>query len=1050
MTDIFASLVSPQRRLLEAGREHHVIACDRRPRDGDDAHRVVAVRWASDPRLGFPADGYRVRRIVAPGARETRQDLAVRPLPRSATWAEFVEDAEARRPVRGAYFPELTEASLGFLLPIVRLADARTPQAELLGLVPSAEAFFGPIHEHDAELAWNLWKLDLAPSLADLLAAADSAERLTVFYRRAATEMLLVLAVRFEYAALLGLGLDDGAAPDGPVAYNVEATWGGTLGRATSRTVPGGTYCAPSPPATLRIERVPGTVAHAAFSAWPNWASPPEFAPKDKDGRPLPVGALVPRVPSLWSGLTWSAPPDEDEIIGYGPVLYEILRFHDAAVSPGVVTTPPLPAGAAFTSLCKDALRPMKPPHYLDGPGMAWPAFDGHYHYEVRGIDLLGTVSASGTRATIRHFDDIPPASPRAHHLGEPAVKFAAAGPTRLKLAIGWEAGEDFEGPDVNEFRVLASFTPLVTTAIRVDAVVSTDLFGADLRVTNLPIAADAAAGACLSLPSGDFPIVSHGTGVNAPMRVRRVANRFPSRGEEGAVTSAGTPTPFTRIAKYARLKSVPATVTAVTIGPPLELTVTAAVPNQALPQTDVRAYVHLLRGTFDAERVTADRWRIVSPSEEMPSYDLWRRLVDSLNGSAAMMGSPVILFPPHKVDLYVTPPVGFTTGIVTLGVVAADGASYVASPVLPVADGALAGATGNESARADVIVSLHSAIPPDAPNVTPYAPNARLWASTAAVYVEAAQFELTWSSVGRAVRYEVLRALEGAIAGATPASTDAELRTLAVAQPAAFEVRSDRVFKTTYVDDLPGRAPTRALYRVRGVSAAGIAGPPSAVIGPVYIPDVRPPPPPNVLRATAAAPAEADRAIAIEWTQAGPTADLRFEIFARPDVDGTPYVLAGTLPRGTPSGAAGRFRFVHAAGQPGQRMRYRVESVREALDPIDPMATARRDIRSLPSEDRVACAISSVPLGAPSDLVAAKDGAEVVLTWANQDGYERIEIRRKAPGRRAFATIANVEGIATQYRDPTVTAGTWQYELRAIAFRRTIRSPAPAEVTIL
>jgi hypothetical protein len=83
-------------------------------------------------------------------------------------------------------------------------------------------------------------------------------------------------------------------------------------------------------------------------------------------------------------------------------------------------------------------------------------------------------------------------------------------------------------------------------------------------------------------------------------------------------------------------------------------------------------------------------------------------------------------------------------------------------------------------------------------------------------------------------------RALKGALVGATSTITDLDLCGLAATQPGGFEQRSGHIiFSTHYTDEIPGRAPTRAIFCVRAISAAGVPGFFSEVIGPVYVPDV-------------------------------------------------------------------------------------------------------------------------------------------------------------------------------------------------------------------
>jgi hypothetical protein len=109
----------------------------------------------------------------------------------------------------------------------------------------------------------------------------------------------------------------------------------------------------------------------------------------------------------------------------------------------------------------------------------------------------------------------------------------------------------------------------------------------------------------------------------------------------------------------------------------------------------------------------------------------------------------------------------------------------------------------------------------PDAPVTDMFDPAVRLCATSAASYAEASRFDLTWTPVPGAIRYEVWRALEGVLVSATSTTTDLDLHGLAPTQPGAFELRSGDIFTTHYTDEISGRAPTRAIYRVRAMPRA-------------------------------------------------------------------------------------------------------------------------------------------------------------------------------------------------------------------------------------
>jgi hypothetical protein len=270
-----------------------------------------------------------------------------------------------------------------------------------------------------------------------------------------------------------------------------------------------------------------------------------------------------------------------------------------------------------------------------------------------------------------------------------------------------------------------------------------------------------------------------------------------------------------------------------------------------------------------------------------------------------------------------------------------------------------------------------------------------------------------------------------------TRVTSDAELRALAAAA-GKFALRSDRVFGTSFVDGLPGRAPVRGLYRVRAVSAAGSVGPFSEIIGPVHVPDVRPPATPNLLRVAAVPPEEAERAIVVEWAARGVGADVRFEVwFADAEDTGGTMQLAGTVLAGSAANGDGRHRFLHGSRRPGKRHVYEVRAIREVLDPIDPTAVVRRDIAGLPSRRLSAAALVTGPLPAPESLAAEATLAGVLLSWTESDAYEAIEVRRRAPGRYGFEVIGRLPGDAASFLDTTATHGVFTYQLRAIGISR-------------
>ena len=203
---------------LIAGRDLHVIACLRRPTP-QDPRRVVGVRWASRPDIGFPL-GYGVRRRGVADVLIGRFFL-----PASTTWAAFHADAVARKPLRGPWFASIEEADLGYLLPIIRLADPRTPTGEHRDLAHKAADVFGALHTSDAALAWQFWPAGSPAAIDVLLADPTIGPAVVAFYRRKCVDYLNALALRFEYAVLFALATDDLVADDRGLFYEVEADW---------------------------------------------------------------------------------------------------------------------------------------------------------------------------------------------------------------------------------------------------------------------------------------------------------------------------------------------------------------------------------------------------------------------------------------------------------------------------------------------------------------------------------------------------------------------------------------------------------------------------------------------------------------------------------------------------------------------------------------------------------------------------------------------------------------------------------------------------------
>ncbi|MGY8684664.1 hypothetical protein Q2941_43970 [Bradyrhizobium sp. UFLA05-153] len=1044
MSAAFAHAVAPPATPLVDGRDAQIIACER-----DGSPRVIAVRWASTARYGFPRDGYTVLRaeLMPNGTHGPQVLLGVFRLPDTANWYAFATDVSARAPVAGPWFPAIAQSDLGFLLPVIRFADLRTPDTERPVLCARLAQWFGNPHETDAELAWQFWRHAPPPSLRQLLADPATVDAIHQFYWSQCVGFLHLLAQRFEYAVLIGLAVDDARAPpSSPVRYFLRID-PDRYEVVESQEVSPGRRCRPAAPAWCRAERVPGSVPHPAFAHWPTWAPPAPFASVDPDGQPLPARAFVPRSPSAYTALSWDGPPPPAALLTYDPVLYRIRRFDHGASTAAQGTAPVLPARTQFQEIVPGELlrRGDSEPHFTDLPGMSWPPLEGWYDYEVVGLDLFGVPTPPAPRTAIRHFDDFAPPAPGVRVTSGHTSTFAQnSSSNAVDLTIDWSGPEDFDGPDTREFRVAVQYVPLELTPVRIEAVADAGLFNVEVSLSGWIHALGSWSGAVFSVPGTDYPAVSAAmAGPLLKLTVRKVGDRLPAAGMDGLVRRAGTPLPLTRIARLPRTPASPCTVTAAnfTVAGGMHTLIVhlASATGSALPANPaVSLYLHLMRATFNAGQSGSGQWTLAEPKAASPARALWDKCVAD---PGALVGSPGLLFPPHAIAVTLTQPPGFLSGTATLAVTAADGAAYRSSPGLPVADSALANLAGNEGPASETIVSIRSLQPPQKPGVLAYDPLRRLWASSAAQYAEFAQFDVRWTAAFGAARYEVWRALDAALGAITV--DDLALRAAAATAPnSAFEMRTDQVFGTHFVDNLPGRAPTRAVYRIRSISAAEERGAFSDVIGPVYVPDVRPPAQPNLLRVVAVNPAEQDSAISIEWTQPGDQTDVRYEIDWREEQD-TRFQSAGAVRDAAPA-ADGRFRFLHNGRVPGRRYAYRVRSVREALDPIDPTATARRDIESLPSQVRVGSAITARRLVPPDTVTAMADAAQqsITVSWTNRDIYDAIELWRRPVDRNVFLRIGQpVTGQQQQLSDTSVQAGIYVYQLRARLGRRSSRS---------
>ena len=192
------------------------------------------------------------------------------------------------------------------------------------------------------------------------------------------------------------------------------------------------------------------------------------------------------------------------------------------------------------------------------------------------------------------------------------------------------------------------------------------------------------------------------------------------------------------------------------------------------------------------------------------------------------------------------------------IGVTAADNKRYRPDR-WPGAEPAHAGNESHVSAPAIIIVVDRTAPPA-------VAANQDVLTATAADYYGKSHFIIRWRNAGAGFRYKVYRALEQTRDMAPPAADYILLNAEPIraedhpdiAEPGHAIVDSEIL---AYRDVLDGKSTSRYYYRVRAVSATGVLGEWSEVIGPVVCPDVVPPRSPLITKVLGG-----DRQITLKW----------------------------------------------------------------------------------------------------------------------------------------------------------------------------------------
>jgi hypothetical protein len=999
--------------------------------------RIAAVRWTSRPVLGFPASGYGIwRREVLAGGGVARSLVGTFYLPATDSWSAFEADLLARAPIAGPYFDTVTEADLGFLLPLVRAVDPRIPLVDRLALLPEVADFFGYTHTAEPFYLVLMWNKPVPATFDDLIADPVAGPVITAFYGLEVMKFLEALAIRYEYALLLGLGVEDDITGLGNVVYELAAWWGPQLGASMTPVIDGLALSPTRAAQWVRASVVDGNVGHPAF-ARTSWDPPDGYVPVDGAGAPVGVGATYPRPYATQTALAWDLTPSDDvRLLKPGqPVSFRVRSFEHGASTAGEPTPPPAPSTRRFRDIVPSVLHvPVKgsATQAVDGAGRSWPPLEGWVHYRVWGVSLLAIESDQFAETAVLHADAVAPPPPRIRVVDQPSVTFGADRTVSVPVRLELTAAEDFPAADAVELRIEASWQNTGHAPIAVVRTSSTTSTAAVIEV----------AGA-------HRPQTLVGGRLEAAGRSHRIldatATTLTVTLHAGAAPPAGAAMVLhterigatTRIAAVERPLLVKGMVGAVIDHDPL----TVVLPLGARrPRGEVSLYLHLLRSSVTA-RAEGDRWVVVEPAAPTPAGRALRDLRAAGRLAADLPGSPFVLYPAVEDTLRMAVPAGFESGTLTLAARASDRKPYVTGPVVPSADPALAQLDGNEGDSREATVGVRSAVPPRTPTVLAAPPVA--WATSATPYDPVARFEVRWAPAAGAVRYEVWRLLESALAPRPGGRTDAELLVDAVAASAEFELRTDQAWSTSHLDELPGRAPARAVYLVRSVSAAGVASAFSPPIGPVHIPDVRPPAAAEVAAVRRAVPtATDDGARQVRVDLAGPElggASIGCVVERRPADGSSPWVTVADLAPPLSLTAGERRPVVRVADadvQPGIDHHWRVVPYRVVPDPIDETGRLTRTIRGRPSTGRAGRSTGEL-LAPAAPRWSAGGGA--TLTWRNPDLYDRIVVERLVGGSGPARVLAALDGTSTEFTDrtnrgPTATGAGYSYRLRCSA----------------
>lgn len=345
----------------------------------DQLNVTFGVRWAIRPDLGFPSvgfpsGGFTIKRfqkgrgndatrtwpvIFLPGSQE---DPADSPLikPPMFSYSAFVRDASQRRPsfeLDGSMRTEQqrfqwllqSEDRFKWLLPILALASPHLDGKNLhtdkrLPFLKACATYFGFPHRMNEVLRSTYWRNGDPPNLGTILKDSSAANEgrlgaVLAFYRDFASKYLLVLALRYSLAALVGLALEDVVPRKdlhdlGDVKYEVQTfvVDGVSQRNASAQTewLTPDEELVPIAPLSLKGNTTPTTAEHPLFARWRRVSSwhAPILEPATEGPPAYSPASVFPSSPSTATVLAWSRPSRGagQRLLHLGPVLYRLGR----------------------------------------------------------------------------------------------------------------------------------------------------------------------------------------------------------------------------------------------------------------------------------------------------------------------------------------------------------------------------------------------------------------------------------------------------------------------------------------------------------------------------------------------------------------------------------------------------------------------------------------------------------------------------------------------------------------------------------------------------